>query len=633
MVSAFVLAAALFRANGAETKAPDAPPKKIQTFDVKHYVLSGNTILGESVVVPILSKKMGPAISFEDIRNMLIELQGAYRERGYVTVAVALPPQQITNGTVRIQVTEGRLAEIRVTQNRHFSSNNVMRDFPRLHTNALLNSFDFQPQLDRANANRDRQIYPIIAPGAEPGTTDLELKVKDRLPLHVRTEFNNNSTPNTPDRRLDTSIQYNNLWQLNHQLGAQYTFSPEAYKRGDFAPYDKPLIANYSAFYRMPVPGLDTGNAEIEYPTGNFGYDEATHRFRAPPLQRTTELLFFASRSSSDTGEALQSQSLSPAVLPPSGGLQVFDQVFARSVNPVEDIGFRFLRQLPEFAGIESSISAGLDVKNFRATSVQKKVFTATYYVPEIGTNGPPFIAHNPGQPIPPSVRTLSSHAEYMPISLGWNGSRKDKQGVTSFDFAVSYQPANILDSEADFQNAALDRKATGDFLTLNAGLTREQNIVAGYGIRIHADGQWANQPLLATEQFALGGLAGVRGYHEGQVYGDRGWRFTLEPHTPYINIGMVDNRLPVLMRAFTFFDAGQRFLIGNGLAGSPNTQEKTTTLMGAGVGLSFTAGQHFEGRFQVGFPFMDTPPQGPFGTSNVVGGQPRVAFGFAFVF
>ncbi len=102
----------------------------------------------------------------------------AYRERGFVTVSVGLPQQKLTNATVKVKVTEGRLAAINVTGNHHFSEENVRRALPSLHTNMLLNSHVFQRELDTANVNRDRQIYPVIGPGPEPDTSALTLKVK-----------------------------------------------------------------------------------------------------------------------------------------------------------------------------------------------------------------------------------------------------------------------------------------------------------------------------------------------------------------------------------------------------------------------------------------------------------------------
>src|SRR5262249_8427752 len=153
-------------------------------------------------IEPLFTNAVGQTVTLEQIRRAAGDLQLAYRERGFVTVSVSLPPQQITNATVRVNVTEGTLAAIKVTGNRYFSSNNVLRALTGLSTNLLLNGHIFQRQLDLANANRDRQIYPTLSPGPDPGTSVLELKVKDRLPLHARFDLDNYATPGTPELRL-----------------------------------------------------------------------------------------------------------------------------------------------------------------------------------------------------------------------------------------------------------------------------------------------------------------------------------------------------------------------------------------------------------------------------------------------
>ena len=126
-------------------------------------ILSPQTIGGVFTNVPAA---FGTNVSFDGIRAALGDLQTAYRERGFVTVSVGLPQQKLTNATVKVQVTEGRLSAINVTGNRYFTSNNVMRALPDLHTNMILNSRVFQRELDNANASRDRQIYPVIGPVA-----------------------------------------------------------------------------------------------------------------------------------------------------------------------------------------------------------------------------------------------------------------------------------------------------------------------------------------------------------------------------------------------------------------------------------------------------------------------------------
>ena len=90
----------------------------------------------------------------------------------------------------KLRVFEGRLEEITVVNNRYFSSNNILRALPSLHADMMLTRPIFEAELDRANANQDRQIYPAIEPGLIEGTSALKLTVKDRFPLHAKVELN-----------------------------------------------------------------------------------------------------------------------------------------------------------------------------------------------------------------------------------------------------------------------------------------------------------------------------------------------------------------------------------------------------------------------------------------------------------
>src|SRR5262249_22377362 len=174
-------------------------------FPVTSYEIAGDTLLTTETLTAVLSKYTGTNITVNDIVKAASALQLEYRTRGYPTVNVTLPPQQITNGIVKIRVFVGRLSEIIVSDNRYFSSNNVMRALPSLRPYMILNGPILQAELDRANANQDRQISPRLEPGEVENTTRLNLSVKDRLPLHAKTELNNQSSPGTPELRINSS--------------------------------------------------------------------------------------------------------------------------------------------------------------------------------------------------------------------------------------------------------------------------------------------------------------------------------------------------------------------------------------------------------------------------------------------
>ena len=249
----FFLAAFATIACGQTTET-NSPPARAKGLTVTGYQVEGNTVLPPKEF-DVLTNFTGTNLDFPRLREGLVKLQMRYHDLGFPTISVTLPPQKLTNGIVKVKVVEGRLSKINITGNNHFSDENIHRALPSLTTNILLNTKWFQPELDQANQNRDRQIYPVISPGADPGTTELTLKVKDRLPLHGRVEVNDESSPGTPLLRLDTAVQYANLWEREHQIGFDYNFSPQYFKTDEntFSFLDLPSVASYSGFYRLPL--------------------------------------------------------------------------------------------------------------------------------------------------------------------------------------------------------------------------------------------------------------------------------------------------------------------------------------------------------------------------------------------
>ena len=583
-----------------------------QHFKVEKYNVAGNTVLPPEKIAGALTNTpaaFGTNVTFADIRAALGDLQMAYRERGFVTVSVGLPPQKLTNATVKIKVTEGRLAAINVKGNEYYSTENVLRALPSLHTNLLLNSHVFQRELDTANANRNRQIYPVISPGLEPGTSDLTLKVKDRLPLHGRVEINNQATPGTPDSRVNFNAQYDNLWQLEHQVGVQYSFTPVDFGGGRnyyFTPLDLPLVASYSAYYRLPLGRVQSVQRQIDDSGGRFGYNEITHQFQMPPPSGRPELTAYASRSVSDTG--IQLGTLKNVVSTPL--LTIDSQDAGQNVTLNEGAGLKLSLPLPALGRLASTFSAGLDFKRYQQVSYNTNVFYATTII--TNSSGAQTISQTVASPQP----TRYSEVEYFPLNFGISGSRPDKWGLTTFNAQANFNLATIghmgsttIGSGTNavvVPGVAYAPDARDHFVTVQMGMSREQRLYKDWTVLLRADGQWADGPLFSNERFAMGGAAGVRGFADGAAYGDTGWRVMIEPRTPMVNIGMVDGDLPFWVRGSVFLDYGQLSALSP-LPGVPGTIE----FMGAGCGLTANIGSHLDARLAVAWPIHDPFPSG----------------------
>ncbi len=591
-------------------------------FTVNKYLVSGNTILEPGIIAGFLTNvpdAFGTNVTFEGIQAALGDLQMAYRERGFVTVAVGLPPQKLTNGVVKVKVTEAPLAAINVKGNRWFSTENVRRALPSLHTNMLLNSHVFQRELDMANASRDRQIYPVIGPGPEPGTSALTLKVKDQFPLHGRIELNNQSTPGTPELRVNSSLQYDNLWDLDHQVGIQYSFSPEQWKGNDYfntTPLDAPLIANYSGYYRMPLSYVGSVEREVENNPSSFGYNEVTHKFNLPAATGRAELNIYASRSTSETGVINGPASI---VVNNPPGLVIVSQDSGDNLTLNGNIGGRLSMPLPEIAGISSTLSLGVDYKNYQTASYNTNNFYAiSVYQDTSGNFVTNTAATHSGQP--PRYSTLN----YLPLNIGVNSSVPDSWGTTFFNATLNFNPFTIDPGNNDFSKNSYSTNARANYVTIQSGVSRDQDIGQGWTLRLHADGQWASVPLINNEQFAMGGMAGVRGYSEGELYSDSGWRLTVEPRTPQVNIGMVDGDIPFWVRASAFVDYGHVYDIGE--IHSPYSD--SVALLGVGSGVTANIGSHLDARLTMAWPLLTDKPNG--GTSA---GNMHIYFGLGAQF
>lgn len=575
------------------TNSPVATPR-VRTFEVRRYEVAGNTLLRPELVEQVFTNAVGTNVTLPQIQGALGALQLAYRERGFVTAAVSLPQQQLTNAVVKVQVTEGVLTDVRVAGNRYFSSNNVARALPSLATNAPLNGRVFQRELDLANQNRDRQIYPTIGPGPEPGTSALTLRVKDRLPLHGRLEVNNQSTPGTPDWRINASLQYANLWQREHQLGLSYGFTPEEFKsEGLMRDYifNRPLVANYGAYYRLPFGSAVSVQEQIAQSGGRFGYDEATRQFRLPPAGTRPDLTAFVSASSSDTGTKLTD----PKIVTQTPLLTIVSRDSGQNLSINEGAGARVSVPFALNDTRRLSLSTGFDLKRYFLKGFNTNNFLITTVI--TNAQGSQTIESRVSSAQPVQRQELN----YLPLALGADYFQSDAGGSFSASLGLN---VNLYGEGQEFTSPTNSIKDKIYFSKATLSLTRDQKVFKDWSLLIRGSGQVASGALINNEQFALGGLNSVRGYYEGDEYGDAGWFGSVELRTPFIarQVPIWAGSVPAWVRASIFLDGGQRFLVDAGPG-----PDATSSLLGAGFGFSANINNRFDLRVTVAWPLRDS--------------------------
>lgn len=197
------------------------------TFDIRVFKVRGNTVLPNEEIDRLMQTMTGADKTSGAVEKARTALETFYRENGYPTVLVNIPEQTVEEGIVNLQVVEGRIRNLRVTGNRYFTKEKIIDDLPSFAPGEILYMPQARRELNRINRNPDFKVAPVLMPGKYPGTVDVEIKVKDKFPLHGSLELNNRSTHSTTDLRLNGVIHYDNLWQKEHAISFQFQTSPE----------------------------------------------------------------------------------------------------------------------------------------------------------------------------------------------------------------------------------------------------------------------------------------------------------------------------------------------------------------------------------------------------------------------
>ena len=218
--------AAVAQAPASPSSAASPAPAE-ERFDILEYVVEDNTVLPTLEIERAVYPHLGPGRTLRDVEAARKALEEAYQRIGYQTVFVDIPEQRVDNGVVRLRVVEGRVDRLRVLGARYFSLGEIRAAVPEFAAGSVPDFNAVQSQLAQVNRLPDRQVTPVLRQGAIPGTVEVDLNVKDQLPLHADIEINNRASPFTTDTRLSATVRYDNLWQRQHSVGLTYQVSPE----------------------------------------------------------------------------------------------------------------------------------------------------------------------------------------------------------------------------------------------------------------------------------------------------------------------------------------------------------------------------------------------------------------------
>ena len=172
---------------------------------------------------------LGAPASIASLNALARAAVATYREAGRPLVDVAVPEQDVTDGTVTFVVREFVVGDVRVEGGR-FTSAERIRNMIRLEPGQTVDQNELLEDLNRIAENPFRRVDLLYRRGEAPLTTDVVIRVTDRRPFRVYGSFENNGTPQAGRERLAFGFNWGSFLGGDGQFAYQFTASKDRFE-------------------------------------------------------------------------------------------------------------------------------------------------------------------------------------------------------------------------------------------------------------------------------------------------------------------------------------------------------------------------------------------------------------------
>lgn len=170
--------------------------------------IEGNTLLAASTLAPLVSALQGRTVTLGDLQQAAQRIAARYHAQGYPLANAFVPAQTIKDGVVRIQVVEPTYDRIAVQGSRLVLSQ----------AQRTLGVSAGQPikqaTLDRGllllNRTPGVRVAGTLVPGAQSGTSSLQVKLSDGPLVHTRVHADNYGSDYTGRTRGGVDVSVDN---------------------------------------------------------------------------------------------------------------------------------------------------------------------------------------------------------------------------------------------------------------------------------------------------------------------------------------------------------------------------------------------------------------------------------------
>ena len=200
------------------------PGQESIRFFVREIRFSDSKILSAEELSALASEYQGRESSLAELQKLASRVNELYRKKGVVTAQAVIPPQDVSNGVIRVRLVEGRLGKIKINGNESTNESYIV-DRLVLKPSDLMDIGGLETALVRFNRTNDVQLQAELKPGETFATTDLALVAKEPVRQELRLTLDTLGATATGKERAGLAYQNRSLLGFRDDLGFSYTQS------------------------------------------------------------------------------------------------------------------------------------------------------------------------------------------------------------------------------------------------------------------------------------------------------------------------------------------------------------------------------------------------------------------------
>ncbi|MFC5743009.1 ShlB/FhaC/HecB family hemolysin secretion/activation protein [Dyella tabacisoli] len=181
------------------------------SFVLRDVVFNGASVFSAQQLRAAAADNLGKPVTLADLDRVADRITLMYRQHGYVFATAVVPVQQVKDGVVQLSIIEGRLGQIhlQVLAGAPIGEQRVRAMLAPLVPGQPLNGKTYERTMLLLSDIPGIKAESALSSGAEPGTTDLTVKISQGHPFNVSLGIDDYGTREAGTLRGGGSLRWN----------------------------------------------------------------------------------------------------------------------------------------------------------------------------------------------------------------------------------------------------------------------------------------------------------------------------------------------------------------------------------------------------------------------------------------